>query len=597
MSYEDIESQVFKGDFKGHTLKRIFEEVWNHKALFFGFTLTILLTAFIDSFSTYLSKFLIDEGVVGRSKDALYRFALYQFLCFVVNGASVFTFIYCADRLGQQMQYDLRKKLFGHLQGLSFSFFDKTSSGWLLSRLTSDVRRVSELISWMLLDSLWGISNILISLVFMAMISWKLTLVMLVVIPALIFTAIKFRGRIIGEYRKVRSINSRLTSSYSEGIHGVRVAKAVAQEERNLRHFGKLSKDMYRASFRAAWLSSLFLPIVSLITSFGVGAIILYGGWESQWGGLTIGGLRAFIGYVTFMMWPVQQMARVFSEMQQAIASAERLFALLDLQADIEDSPDAEDAPRFKGDVEFRRVDFHYKPESPIFQGFNLRVEAGETIAVVGPTGGGKTTLVNLISRYYEPVGGEVLLDGRDYREFTQRGIQRRIGVVLQTPHLFSGTVRENILYGRLEASEEEMMEASRLACAHAMVAQLPRGYDEFVGEEGTFLSLGQRQLVSLARTILADPDIIIMDEATSSVDTRTEEAIQEGMEHLLEGRTAFIVAHRLSTIRKADRILLIEEGRIKEEGNHRQLLKQKGHYYSLYTSQFRKDNTPALLR
>ncbi|MDA3956349.1 ABC transporter ATP-binding protein, partial [Oceanispirochaeta sp.] len=321
-----------------------------------------------------------------------------------------------------------------------------------------------------------------------------------------------------------------------------------------------------------------------------------HGGRENNPGGMTIGGFRAFIGYITFMIWPIQEMSRVFSEMQQAIASAERVFALLDLDSDIQDLPEALESPRFEGQVELRNVDFHYVPDTPVLKNFNLTVRRGETIAIVGPTGGGKTTLASLISRYYEPVAGQILLDGQDYRVFTQKGLQSRIGVVLQTPHLFSGTIRENILYGNHSAGEESMLRASKMACAHGMIMRLPGGYDECVGEDGTLLSVGQKQLISLARTILGDPDIIIMDEATSSIDTRTEQEIQMGMEKLLEGRTSFVIAHRLSTIRNADRILVIEEGRIKEEGSHRELLRLGGHYYHLYTNQFRKDHSSRLL-
>jgi len=593
---ETLENRVYTGAFKGQTLKRILKETRGHKKLLAGFLVCILMTAFIDSLSTYLTQFLVDDGILPRNASMVWRYSLYQILCFGVNSLSILGFIYCAGRMGQHIQYEMREKLFGHLQDLSFSFFDKNSSGWLLSRLTSDIRRISELTSWMLVDAVWGTANILISLVFMMFIHLKLAFMMMVLLPALSFAAVKFKTHILGEYRKVRSINSRITSTFSESINGVRVVKSLAREDQNLGEFGELSGDMYRASFRAGWLSSLFLPIVQLITSFAVGVVILYGGWEINLGGMSIGGLRAFVGYITFMLWPIQEMSRVFSEMQQAIASAERVFALMDLEAEIKDLPDVVSSPRFEGHVEFRDVDFHYTPGSPVLRKFNLKVKRGETLAIVGPTGGGKTTLVSLLSRYYEPVKGQILLDGQDYRTFSQRGLQSRIGVVLQTPHLFSGTVRDNILYGSPGSDEEDMVKASVTACAHDMILRLPSGYDELVGEEGTLLSLGQKQLISLARTILANPDIIIMDEATSSIDTKTELDIQKGMEKLLEKRSSFIIAHRLSTIRNADRIIVVEDGYIKEEGTHEDLLRLEGHYYQLYTSQFRKDHRSLLM-
>lgn len=592
----DMEGREYSGEFSSRTFLRILGETRGHRVLFFSFLAFILMTAYIDALSTYLTRYIVDDGILGRDTEALWRYTIYQILCFAANGLCIFGFIYCADRMGQIMQYELREKLFSHLQSFTFSFFDKTSSGWLLSRLTSDIRRVSELTSWMLVDALWGVANILISLVFMAMIHWQLALAMLFILPLLAVAGVKFKVHILREYRKVRSINSRITSAYSENINGVRVIKALIREDRNLKQFGNLTGDMYRASFKAGWLSSLFLPVVQLISSFAVGLVILYGGWEISLGGLSIGGLRAFVGYITFMLWPIQELSRVFSEMQQAIASAERVFALMDRNADIRDEPGAEKEPRFRGELEFRDVDFHYEENAPVLRNFNLKVEAGETLAIVGPTGGGKTTLVSLISRYYEPVGGQILLDGRDYRSFALTGLQSRIGVVLQTPHLFSGTIRENILYGAPEATEEQMLKASRAACAHSMIMRLPGGYDELVGEEGTLLSQGQKQLISLARTILADPDIIIMDEATSAIDTKTEADVQEGMEELLRGRTAFVIAHRLSTIRDADRILLIADGTIQEEGSHKELLKREGGYFRLYTSQFRKEHRSRML-
>jgi ATP-binding cassette subfamily B protein len=304
---------------------------------------------------------------------------------------------------------------------------------------------------------------------------------------------------------------------------------------------------------------------------------------------MTVGGIQAFVSYVTFMLWPVQDLARVYAEMQQAIASAERVFSLADAVSEVYDQPGAIDPGNIRGDIEFEDVDFWYEADKPVLTGFNLTVEAGETIALVGPTGGGKSTIVNLICRFYEPKRGTIRLGGQDYRELSLHAIQSRIGVVLQDPHLFSGTIRENIRYGKLDATEEEIEDAARLAGAHGFIQALPDGYDEEVGEGGGLLSVGQKQLVSLARAVLAQPEIFIMDEATSSVDTLTEDLIQRGMETLMQGRTSFVIAHRLSTIKRADRILVIEDGKIAEMGSHAELLRARGHYYQLYTRQFRR--------
>ncbi|MBN1889942.1 MAG: ABC transporter ATP-binding protein, partial [Thermoflexales bacterium] len=348
--------------------------------------------------------------------------------------------------------------------------------------------------------------------------------------------------------------------------------------------------EMYRAAFRAAWLSALFLPVVQLISAFALGTVAWYGGWQVAWGGLTVGGIQAFVRYITFMLWPVQDLARVYAEMQHTIASAERAFSLIDTPPEVVDRPGAIDPGHLRGDIEFAHVDFYYEADKPVLKDFCLHVKRGETIALVGPTGGGKSTIVNLLCRFYEPKRGTIRIGRRDYTELALHAIQSRIGMVLQTPHLFSGTIRENIRYGRLEATDAEIEEAARVAGAHDFIATLDKGYDEDVGEGGGLLSVGQKQLVSLARAVLAQPEIFIMDEATSSVDTLTEAMIQKGMEALMGGRTSFVIAHRLSTIKRADRIVVVEGGQISEMGTHAELLRARGHYYRLYTKQFRHE-------
>jgi ATP-binding cassette subfamily B protein len=393
----------------------------------------------------------------------------------------------------------------------------------------------------------------------------------------------------------VRRINSKITGAYNETITGVRVVKALGREEENLEDFGQLTGDMYKAGYRAAWLSALFLPVVQIISTVAVAAIIWYSGWQATnitvlGSEMTIGGIQAFITYVTFMLFPIQEMARVYAEMQQAVASGERIFSLLDSEPEITDRSDALDPGTMRGDIEFDNVDFYYEKESPVLTGFDLKVSQGETIALVGPTGGGKSTIVNLICRFFEPKAGTIRIGNVDYTTMSQHAIQSRIGMVLQTPHLFSGTIRENIRYGNLDASDDEIEEAAQMVGAQEFIAKLPDGYDEQVGEGGSLLSVGQKQLISLARAVLANPDIFIMDEATSSVDTLTEALIQKGMDTLMQNRTSFVIAHRLSTIRGANRILVIENGKITEMGNHAELLRLRGHYYRLYTQQFRRE-------
>jgi ATP-binding cassette subfamily B protein len=389
----------------------------------------------------------------------------------------------------------------------------------------------------------------------------------------------------------VRKINSKITGSINENITGVRVIKAFSREKQNMLEFASLTDQMYDAGFRAAWLSALFLPVVMIISAFALGSVIWFGGLQAQIGGMTIGGIQAFISYINFMIWPIQDLARVYAELQRSIASAERIFSLLDTKPEIYNLPNATSPQSLAGDISFEQVCFYYEEdEEVVLDNFSLKVSRGETIALVGPTGGGKSTIVNLLCRFFEPREGRILINESDYTDFTLESIQSKIGIVLQTPHLFSGTIEENIRYGKLGASREEIVQAAKLAGAHEFIKTMDQGYQEDVGEGGNLLSVGQKQLISLARAVLRKPDIFIMDEATSSVDTITESLIQHGMENLMEDRTSFIIAHRLSTIKKADRILFIKDGEIAEAGSHRELLKNKGLYYRLYTQQFRKD-------
>ena len=590
MSHFEFEEEEFNTKFSGRTVLRILAQAKPHWQWLVGFVLTIAFVSALDSYFTFLGKRIVDEGILAGDREMLVRLVVTYGRLILVQAAGIFSFIFLTGILGQRVQYDLRKKMFEHLQELSFSYFDRTPVGWIMSRVTSDSHRLAELVTWGLLDVTWGMMNIATGVYFMMVINWRLALIVFAVIPVLVVVAALFRKKIIVEYRQARKINSKITGAYNENITGVRVVKALCREEENLREFGELSGDMYRASYRAAWLSALFLPTVQLISAVALGSIVWYGGLQAQLGGLTIGGIHAFVSYVTFMLWPIQDLARVYAEMQHTIASAERVFSLVDAVPEVADRPGAMDPGTIRGDIEFDHVDFWYEPDKPVLQDFTLRVRRGETIALVGPTGGGKSTIVNLLCRFYEPTGGTIRIGGRDYTELSLHAIQSRIGVVLQTPHLFSGTIRENLRYGRLDATHEEIEEAARLAGAHDFIVTLEKGYDEEVGEGGNLLSVGQKQLVSLARAILAQPEIFIMDEATSSVDTLTEDLIQRGMEVLMQDRTSFVIAHRLSTIKRADRILVIEDGHIVEMGSHAGLLRARGHYYRLYTKQFRQD-------
>ncbi len=586
-----FEEEEFKGAFTGQIALRILAQVKPYKTWVAGFVLAIGLVSVLDSYFTYLHKRIVDEGI-GVGDFSILKEILIQYGgLIIIQALAVFIFIYFAGILGERVQYDLRKKMFNQLQKLSLSYYNKTPVGWIMSRVSSDSERVAQLITWGFLDMVWGILNIITATYFMITINWRLGIIVFAIIPILVVVAAQFKKKIIGEYRQVRKINSKITGSYNENITGVRVTKAFSREAQNMAEFGILTEKMYKAGYRAAWLSALFLPIVMIISALALGAVIWYGGLQAEIGGISIGGIQAFISYITFMIWPIQDLARVYAEMQRSIASAERIFSLLDSKPEIVDLPGSLTQDSLSGDIMFKGVSFYYDDDDDmVLENFELDVKQGETIALVGPTGGGKSTIVNLLCRFFEPRDGHILINNKDYTGYTLDSIQSRIGIVLQTPHLFSGSIEDNIRYGKLDASEHEIHNASKLAGAHDFISALENGYKEEVGEGGNLLSVGQKQLISLARAVLREPDIFIMDEATSSVDTITESLIQQGMENLMKTRTSFIIAHRLSTIRKADRILYISDGRIAEMGSHQDLLRQKGLYYRLYTQQFRQD-------
>ncbi len=529
MSEEYLEEEDFQTKFTGKTFRRIIGLTKPHWKWVVGFLLAIAAVSGLDSFFTFLSKRLIDEGIVPGNKEALVSILAIYGSLLVVQALFVFFFIYLAGVLGERIRYDLRKSLFNHLQKLSLSYYSRTPVGWIMSRVTSDTERVADLVTWGLLDMVWGAMNIITSMIFMVIISWKLAILVFISLPILLYVSLQFRKRILLQFRNVRKLNSKITAAYNENITGVRVIKALGREAGNLEEFGVITRDMYKASYRAAWLSALFLPTVQIISSFALGAIVWFGGLQADFGLITIGGIQAFVSYVTFMMWPIQDLARVFAEMQHAMASGERIFSLLDAIPTVKDHSDAYDPGTIFGEIEFDHVSFAYEDNKPVLQDFSLQVKPGETIALVGPTGGGKTTLVNLLCRMYEPTQGQIKFNGKDYTNFSLHSIQSRIGMVLQTPHLFSGTIRENLRFGRLDATDEEIEQAANLAGAHEFITKLEKGYDEPVGEGGNLLSVGQKQLVSLARAVLANPELFIMDEATSSVDTLTEALIQHG--------------------------------------------------------------------
>jgi len=572
----------------------VFRRLWgvlkpHYKSLLLALAGIIIVSA-LDSYFTLLFKRIIDEAIVPKNRVVLTQLYTIYGAIVIMQALGVFAFVYFVGRQAESIRYELRKALFTHLQSLSLSYFSRTPLGWIMARVTSDTERMSELLSWGIIDSTWAITNILTASVFMFIINSRLAWIVVLSLPVMVYVALKFRKRIYYHYRRSRKANSKMTAALNENITGVRVVKALRRENKNLDNFKVLSTAMFNSSYRAAFLSALFLPSIQTISAISLGLILWRGGLMVSESAISIGSLQAFISYIMMILWPINDLARVYAEMQNAIASSERVFSLLDTVPAISNREQLIPITSLSGDVAFNHVSFHYDDNEPVIRDLTFQVPRGQTIALVGPTGGGKTTIVNLLCRFYEPTEGDISIAGHNYLDYDLRQIQSRIGVVLQTPHLFSGSVRENIRYGRLDATEEQIQEAARLAGADQFITNLEHGYDQDVGEGGNLLSVGQKQLISIARALLAEPDIFVMDEATSSVDTLTEELIQKGMRQLMAGRTSFIIAHRLSTIKHADRIMVISAGQIAESGSHESLMKLKGAYYHLYTQQYRHE-------
>ena len=551
---------------------------------------SVALVSWLDAFFTVLNKRIIDEGIISGDVQAMVR--LFRNYGFIVMAQVVgfFVMLLSVSVQGEQLRYDLRQKLFEHLQKLSLSYFTKTPLGWIMSRVTSDTEKMAELLTWGLIDTIWALTNIGFAAFYMLRLNSQLALIVILSLPLMIFVSFKFRVKIYYHFRQSRKENSKMTAALNENITGVRVVKALLREDKNLKDFKILSTNMFRESYRAGFLSAIYLPTIQTISAISLVLVLWRGGNMVGNSMLSVGTLQAFISYIMMILWPIQDLARVYAEMQNAIASSERVFSLLETKPEIHDRENLLEVNSLIGDVEFKNVSFQYEDGEPVIQDLSFLIPQGQRIALVGTTGGGKTTIVNLLCRFYEPTAGSIHIAGHNYLKYPMEDIQSRIGVVLQVPHLFSGSIRDNLRYGRLDATDEQIEQAAKLAGAHEFIAKFEKGYDSDVGEGGNQLSVGQKQLISIARAILAEPDIFVMDEATSSVDTLTEALIQQGMQELMTGRTSFIIAHRLSTIKSADQIFVIEDGQIAEKGNHESLIRERGLYYNLYTKQFRHD-------
>ncbi|MFD3257677.1 ABC transporter ATP-binding protein [Paenibacillus lentus] len=540
----------------------------------------------------YLTSVAIDKAIAPElgnpSLKLLYILTGIIAALYIVQWISSRLRIKYTNIIGQRVIYDLRSDLFKHIQKLSFNFFDKRPAGSVLVRVTNDVNSLQDLFTN-------GVVNLMIDCVQLAgivvillLINWQLGLAVMITVPIMFFVSTKLRQKIRIAWQEVRMRNSRINSHLNESIQGIRVTQAYTQEQENMRYFDMMNMDSKKSWDKASAMNQMFGPIIEITGGLGTFILFMLGAYMIQTGELTIGLLVAFSNYVGNFWDPINRLGMMYNQLLVAMASSERIFEFIDEEPSIADKPGAKPLPLIKGNIEFKNIVFEYEKGRPALKGISLNVQPGQSIALVGHTGSGKSTIINLLSRFYDTTQGAVYIDGHDIRDVTVQSLRSQIGIVLQDTFIFSGSIRDNIRFGRLDATDEEVEAAAKAVDAHDFIMKLPGGYDTEVEERGNALSMGQRQLLSFARALLANPRILILDEATASIDTETELKIQEALKVLLQGRTSFIVAHRLSTIRNADNIVVLDHGRIMEQGSHEQLMEQKGIYSGLVEAQFR---------
>lgn len=586
-------------------------KVWGKMLPFFRkyrrlFIVTIVLNillAGVDVLVPLFQSFAIDHFIVPGTLLGIGPFAGIYVAVIVGQTLAVYVSSRAATTIEMKIGKDLKQAQFEHLQKLSFSFYNTTPVGYIHARVMSDTLRIAGTVAWGLVDMFWAFLYVISVFIIMFVLNAQLALIILCIVPCIALLTVYFQKKILFWNRKVRKVNSQITNAYNEGITGVRTSKSMVIEEDNKEQFCHVTKDMYRAATHSAKLNAIYIPSILFFSAVAAAIVLAKGGHMEQANLMKLGTLSVFISYAVVIFEPIQQLAKLLAELVSCQANIERITDLLEQEPHVTDTkevvekygdmfhPKKENWEKIKGDIVFDDVSFRYPDgKEYVLEHFHLEVPAGTNVAIVGETGAGKSTLVNLVGRFFEPTEGRILIDGKDYRERSQLWLHSQIGYVLQNPHLFSGTLYDNIRYGRLDATDEEIQEAARQVSADVVAAKLENGYQSDVGESGGRLSTGEKQLISFARAIIADPSIFVLDEATSSIDTQTEQMIQEATDYLLKGRTSFVIAHRLSTIRKANVILVVKDGKIIEQGTHEGLLKEKGYYYDLYSRQFEEE-------
>ena len=598
------EEQEYNKPFSIRTWAKMLPFFKPYKRYFFLTLGLNILLAGVDVIVPLFQSYAIDNFITLNTLEGLEKFTAAYVGIIVAQTVFVYLSVYAATTIEMNIGKDLKWAQFEHLQTLSFSYYNTTPVGYIHARVMSDTLRIAGMTAWGLVDMFWALVYVVSVFAIMLVLNAKLALIIILIVPCIALLTVYFQNKILKWNRKVRRINSQITSAYNEGITGVRTSKSMVIEKDNEEHFFERTRDMHKAASRSAKLNAIYIPTILFFSSVASAIVLARGGYMVQSGIMKLGTLSVFISYAVIIFEPIQQLARLLADLISCQANIERITDLLEQKPNITDrddvilkygdsfDPKRENWEKIHGDIVFDDVSFMYPDgKEYVLEHFNLHVPAGTNVAIVGETGAGKSTLVNLVGRFFEPTKGRILIDGIDYRERSQLWLHSQMGYVLQNPHLFSGTVRENIRYGRLDATDEEIESAAKSVSADLVVNKLDKGYDSDVGESGGRLSTGEKQLISFARAILANPSIFVLDEATASIDTQTEQLIQKATNHLLKGHTSFVIAHRLSTIRQADLMLVVKDGKIIERGTHEELLEQKGYYYDLYSKQFEEES------